>query len=411
MAASPQKKLRIEKTNFQMDNRVIIAYACENKGSEPGVGYFWSKAISEIFENDSFFLITRKNNDISALTAKSNIKKIGIDLPKQLLFIKKALGVRIYYFIWQLLVFFHLIRNYKKYKNSTIHQLTFTPMYFPPIFFLLPFKFVWGPIGGGESFPLRYLFAFKLKDAIKEMIRVFMRYSIYVNPLFYAGCINSSKIICSTPDSAKMILKIFQKKVFTEIMVFDEDKDFDKTERTKTIIIANRLIDWKMTHLFVQAFHEFSNENNTEYILKIIGDGSYYDKIKPYLKNKNIVHFKRFEEREEMLNHLKQSSLFVSMSLHDSGAASLLEAMSYGVPFLVSNSGAHKVYLDKNVGFSFDLETYDKDVLKIKNLLKQILSDEQQLSKESQNVLKCYNNYFSEKVKTKRIEKIIKSII
>ena len=46
-------------------DRVIIAYACENKGSEPGVGYYWTKAISRIFENDSIVLITRKNNDVS----------------------------------------------------------------------------------------------------------------------------------------------------------------------------------------------------------------------------------------------------------------------------------------------------------------------------------------------------------
>jgi glycosyltransferase involved in cell wall biosynthesis len=256
-------------------------------------------------------------------------------------------------------------------------------MYFPPIYFLLPLKFIWGPIGGGESFPLRYLFAFKLKDAMKEIVRVLMRYSIYINPVFYAGCINSIKIICSSPDSANMIPKIFHKKVFTEIMVFDEDKEVSKTEKSKSIVIANRLIDWKMTHLFVQAFHEFSKENKTEYTLTIIGDGPYYDKIKPYLSNTKIVHYKRFEHREEMLERLKCSSLFVSMSLHDSGAASLLEAMSYGIPFLVTNTGAHKVYLDKNVGFSFNLESYAKDLRKIKFLLKEILNDEKKLNIES----------------------------
>mgnify|MGYP006121566683 CR=1 FL=1 len=392
---------------MQVVDRVIIAYACENKGSEPGVGYYWTKAISETFEKEAIFLMTRKNNDINSLTKNSNINKIGIDLPKEFLFIKKVFGVRVYYFIWQFLVFIHLLTKYKRYKNVTIHQITFTPMYFPPIFFILPFKFVWGPIGGGESFPLKYLSAFKFKDVLKELIRVFMRYSIYINPFFYAGCINSTKIICSSPDSAKMIPRIFHKKVTTELMVFDKDKEVSNLKKSKSIVIANRLIDWKMTHLFVQAFDEFTKEKKTKYTLTIIGDGPYYDKIKPFLCNKNIVHYKRFELREEMLEHLKNASLFVSMSLHDSGAASLLEAMSYGIPFLVTNTGAHKVYLNKGVGFSFDLKSYKQDVKKIKLILKRILSDDEILRKESANIIECYNKHFSVLVKNKRIKNIL----
>ncbi|WP_111709968.1 glycosyltransferase [Lutibacter citreus] len=389
-----------------MINRIIIAYACENKGSEPGVGYYWTKAISDIFEKESILLITRKNNDVSSLFKNKNLKVKGIDLNRRFLFLKKILGVRIYYFIWQFLVFIHLLFNHKNYKNVIIHQLTFTPMYFPPIFFILPYKFVWGPIGGGESFPIKYLSAFKIIDIIKELLRLLMRYSIYINPLFYAGCINSTNIICSSPDSANMIPKIFHKKVSTEIMVFDEDKEISTLKKSKTIVIANRLIDWKMTHLFVQAFYEFTNENKTEYTLTIIGDGPYYDKIKPFLENKNIFHFKRFEHREDMLSHLKKASLFVSMSLHDSGAASLLEAMSYGVPFFVTNTGAHKVYLNKKVGFSFDLESYNDDLEKIKLSLKKLLNDDI-LSVESDKIMNCYNNYFREEVKIKRIKTIL----
>ena len=164
-----------------------------------------------------------------------------------------------------------------------------------------------------------------------------------------------------------------------------------------------------MTDLFVQAFHEYTKENKTEYTLTIIGDGPYYDKIRPYLSDNIIVHYKRFEKREEMLDQLKKSSLFVSMSLHDSGAASLLEAMSFGIPFLVTNTGAHKVYLNKGVGFSFDLKSYNKDIAKIKLILKDILKNEDVLRKESIKIINCYNNYFKEEVKIKRIKNIIGS--
>lgn len=388
-------------------SRIVIAYACEDSGSEPGVGFYWTKAIAKADEGNKVLLLTRKNNKVFELTKLNNIEIKGIDLPSSLLFIKRIIGVRLYYIIWQFLVFSHIIINFRNYKSAIIHQVTFTPLYYPPIFFLLPLKFIWGPLGGGETYPLAYLKSLKLKDRIKEIVRQFIRHSIYINPIFYFACFRSVKIICSTPESASMFPKMFRKKVEVELMVFDSDKEIVQQEKEKTIIIANRLIDWKMTHLFVESFYEFKKDNKTGYKLLVIGDGPYYDKIEKFIDGKTVIHFKRFEERIEMLSLLKKASLFVSMSLRDSGAASLLEAMSYGIPFLVSNSGAHKVYLEKGIGYSFNLKSFSEDKVKIKNILKNILYDKQELAKESDKVLNCFYSYFSENKKTKRIKKTI----
>lgn len=388
-------------------DRIIVAYACEDSGSEPGVGYYWTKAIASICKNEKILLLTRKNNNVNEIIDNTTLYSIGIDLPERLLFIKKIIGTRIYYFIWKFLILFHLVANYNRYKGAIIHQLTFTPMYYPPIFFILPFKFIWGPLGGGESFPLSYLKAFKTIDALKELYRIVLRNSIYINPLFYLGCAKSIKIICSSPDSARMIPKIFRDKVVVEIMVFDKDKSLEVRKPQKNIIIANRLIDWKMTPLFVEAFSEFIKSNSTDYKLIIIGDGPYYSQIKPFVDHQNIIHYHKFKEREDMLKLLKNASLFVSTSLHDSGAASLLEAISYGVPFLVSKAGAHYVYLNKGIGFGFELNNYDSDKEKIKRILTELLYDSTTLDNESRKIMECYNDYFSEQPKTNRIKDIL----
>lgn len=388
-------------------DRIIVAYACEDSGSEPGVGYYWTKAITSICNNEKILLLTRKNNNVKEIVDNKTLFCRGIDLPKKLLFIKKIIGTRVYYFIWKFLVFFHLLSNYKEYKGAIIHQLTFTPMYYPPIFFILPFKFIWGPLGGGESFPLSYLRAFKVVDALKELYRIVLRNSIYINPLFYLGCSKSIKIICSSPDSANMIPNYYKHKVVVEVMVFDKDKHLEARNLEKNIVIANRLIDWKMTHLFVEAFSEFIANNPTDYKLIVIGDGPYYSAIESFIDNQNIIHYSKFKKREDMLQLLKNASLFVSTSLHDSGAASLLEAMSYGVPFLVSKAGVHHVYLDKGIGFGFELDNFKSDKEKIKILLGKLLSDPAILVSESQKIIECYKDYFSEKTKTSRIKHII----
>ena len=380
--------------------RIIIAYACEDAGSEPGVGFYWTKTLANVYKDDETILITRKNNNTDSLNIS---KTIGIDLNSPFLKIKTILGTRIYYLIWSFLVFIHLLVNYKTYKGSIVHHITFTPIYYPPIYFILPFNFIWGPIGGGETYPVSYLKNMKIIDILKETIRFFLKYSIYINPLFYFGCKNSSTIICSTSDTAALIPNRYKNKTIIELMVFDEDKHNDHVSIKKDIVIANRLINWKMTHLFVEAFYTYNKDYSSDYRLLIIGDGPYFKYIEKYIDNEKIIHIKRFEKRTDMLSILQNSSLFVSMSLRDSGAASLLEAISYGIPFLVTDSCAHKVFLEQNIGFSFTLENFNTDKIKIVKLLKSILENEEILINERKKIISVYDSYFSEDGKAKRI--------
>jgi hypothetical protein len=77
------------------------------------------------------------------------------------------------------------------------------------------------------------------------------------------------------------------------------------------------------------------------------------------------------------------------------------------VPFLVSKAGVHHVYLDKGIGFGFELDNFKSDKEKIKILLGKLLSDPAILVSESQKIIECYKDYFSEKPKTSRIKHII----
>ncbi len=385
---------------------IIIAYACEDKGSEPGVGFHWAKAILKLNIDGETIIITRKNNNILRLTEDKKGKVIGIDVAKRFLFFKKLFGIRTYYLLWTILVFFHLLKNFRLYKNHTVHHITFTPIYYPPIYFILPFKYNWGPVGGGETFPNVYLKSMKFKDILSEFVRICIKYSIYINPFFYFGCFHSENIICSTYETKALIPKIFKKKVTVELMVMDYDKFNIRSQTEKTIVIANRLINWKMTHLFVEAFSDFIRKNKTDYKLIIIGNGPYLNKIKPFIDNQQIIHYCSFEKRIDMLNILKKASLFVSMSLRDSGAATLLEAVSYHIPFLVTNSGAHKLFLDNDIGFTFNLENYNIDKKKIEKILSKILF-ENVLIKEKEKVKEKYSLFYSEEIKFNRIQKIL----
>ena len=72
---------------------------------------------------------------------------------------------------------------------------------------------------------MAYYKSMKLGDIISEIFRSILKYTIYVNPLFYLGCYRSIKIICSTDETFQSIPKFYRNKVVLELMVMDLDKN------------------------------------------------------------------------------------------------------------------------------------------------------------------------------------------
>ena len=113
---------------------LLIAYACEpNKGSEPGVGWNILLELSKYFE---ITLITRSNNIhlIEQETSSKKIKLLPVDLPKKILFVKKIIGIQLYYLLWQ------LIAIIKVYKNKSQYDITYL-VTFGNLFYLNLFPF------------------------------------------------------------------------------------------------------------------------------------------------------------------------------------------------------------------------------------------------------------------------------
>ena len=83
-------------------NILISAYACEPlKGSEPGVGWNLSVALSK---KHNVTVITRLNNkkNIEKYLDENPIENLNFiyyDLPKSLIWIKKIIGVQVYYML------------------------------------------------------------------------------------------------------------------------------------------------------------------------------------------------------------------------------------------------------------------------------------------------------------------------
>ena len=125
----------------------------------------------------------------------------------------------------------------------------------------------------------------------------------------------------------------------------------------KIWIWVGSLIERKNPLLLVDAIKKL----NTDDIFIFCGDGNLYSEIKEQIKNlNNVIPTGNIDNIDE---YLQASDYYISTSLSEGLPMSVLEAMSCGVPVLLSDIEQHKYVLkDDNAGIVFKIND-EKDLI------------------------------------------------
>jgi len=156
-------------------------------------------------------------------------------------------------------------------------------------------------------------------------------------------------------------------------------------EKNKYLVMISRLIPHKGAHILVEAFvklkQEFKEDEKIRDLkLAIVGGGVYTDK---YVRNLqrlaspcNQIIFTDFQAGENLEQLYTHALALVHPSLNEGLPITVLQAMAYGRPVLVSNLAEHRELIDDN-RFIFK----ENDVEDLKNKILHFL----QLTNEEKN--------------------------
>lgn len=321
---------------------LVSAYGCEpGTGSEQGVGWNW---VIQMAKNNKLHVITRANNR----------EKIEGNIPKEVAdnivfyyydtlkilrcFKKKAHGLYVYYFFWQIGIL-SLVRNIiKQYAPDYTMHLTFGSMWMPTFLHLFRTPFIWGPVGGGDCEPVSFFKILPLRQRFQAYLRLVLIKSIPVNPFIRLLCARSCIILCRTKSSGDVLPQMYdgKKHVILETAieeVFDIHKSC-KTHRTINLISVGRLMPSKNIITAIRALHLPSCRGlNIKYT--IIGSGPEKKKIKDEIQRLNLedrVVMVSEIHRKEVLGKLLESDIFIFPSLREGGSWALMEAMAAALP-------------------------------------------------------------------------------
>lgn len=137
----------------------------------------------------------------------------------------------------------------------------------------------------------------------------------------------------------------------------DEGKGLDKTDKSFVFVTTCRLVAIKNLERLIEAFGGLVKKNSDREIsLKIVGDGPERVNLEKRIREKRLEH--RVEIlgfQENVWPYLANSDAFILPSLREGSSVSLAEAMTVGLPSIVTQvGGAAEVLGNSQSGILID---------------------------------------------------------
>lgn len=347
---------------------LISAFAClPLRGSEPGVGWEWPKALSDI-----------SNHDITVLTQAANRPAIEAYLAEhpqlRLRFRYVALtnhfqrlgspGHYLFYYIWQLRVLLIFLSTGEWRKYGLIHHLTYGGIRTGSLLWLFPRPFAFGPVGGAETAPFRLYRALGAKFIVKEMVRKISNLVACVDPVLLMMQLRARRVLART-DETKRVLWLSQNRlqvindVGTSGSLCAPTRPLRETGRPLRLLFAGRLLYWKGLPYLIAALQRLDGDGVALQV-DIAGDGPLRETLATAARKlRHIDLYLHGRLPQPDLFRLSQAAdAFIFPSLHDSGGTAVIEALSFGLPVICFNLGGPPILVSDG-GIALDVSQMD----------------------------------------------------
>ena len=368
--------------------RVLLsAYACEpEKGSEPGIG--WNHAL-QLARYHEVWVITRANNRESIEEALETVPEPRLhpvyhDLPRWMRWWKKGgRGVQVYYYLWQLSLFFVVRRLAGRVDFDVTHHITFGRYWVPSMLPVLRRPFVWGPVGGGDSVPESFRESLSRHGRLRNAARDFARLAASLDPLLRYCARRSTLALAATPATERCLKRLGARNVELMPAVGLSTADIQQLaacpEAGGQIVrfaSIGHLLHWKGFEYGLRAFARAGLEDS-EYV--VIGDGPEMTRLTSVATDLGVrdrVRFLGWVPRSQVLSELSRCHALVHPSLHDSGGWVCLEAMAAGRPVLCLELGGPAVLVEQGTGFVLRADSPAVAVARLADAMRTVAFDE-----------------------------------
>ncbi|POB13198.1 glycosyltransferase [Halobacteriovorax sp. DA5] len=144
------------------------------------------------------------------------------------------------------------------------------------------------------------------------------------------------KVLCVSSTVQIYLISRYSLKN-TIVVINGVEKRFEKISKPKDSIKFLSLSRLHKVKQIDKVISYFGRINNSTSVLNIVGTGPEEKKLKDLVTNSNLksIVFHGFSNNVD--EHYSKNSVFIALSLHEGFGLSVLEAMSFGMPIIMSN--------------------------------------------------------------------------
>jgi lipopolysaccharide/colanic/teichoic acid biosynthesis glycosyltransferase/glycosyltransferase involved in cell wall biosynthesis len=285
-----------------------------------------------------------------------------------------------------------------QYRFDLVHHVTLVGYRQPGCLYKLGVPFIWGPIGGTQDFPFRFLPGAGFRGAIQEGARslvnaVQIRYSRKVRQAMRHAAV----VLAANSECERAIRKHYGRNAVllleTGIDAVRPKSARDPGEELR-VLWSGDLSAHKALHLLFRALSSIREQ--VRFSVRILGTGARLERLRAEARRLGIdevCEFTGFLPLDRAMAQSEWADVFVFTSLRDTSGNVMLEAMSRGVPVICfDHQGAHDIVTDTS-GIRIPLTSPAAAVQELARAIKTVADDRPLLSSLGAGALRRAEDY------------------
>ena len=344
----------VQESSANPRERVLLIVHCLDENFSMESRLSWYRAVHAARRYDTTVLCAEPFADICCdvdpqipglrvvTVPHTQLEKILISAP---------IGFYLAYRLWHQRVVRVARKLNARHRFSLVHQVSYCGYREPGYCWQLDAPFVWGPIGGTQDVPWRFLGQLDVSGAIKEAWRsvantVQLRFGSRVGHALgsaHTTFVANRDVQNSFRRARRLNLPCVLETGITQIA--KEPRARRKPDRPLRVLWTGRLEAWKGLQLLLKAVAGSANDSQIQ--LRVVGSGSRERRLRKLATKLGLdsqvewVPLPPYAQRSE---HYEWADVFAFTSLRDTSGTGLLESLAAGVPIVgLNHQGARDI--------------------------------------------------------------------
>jgi glycosyltransferase involved in cell wall biosynthesis len=280
-----------------------------------------------------------------------------------------------------------------------VHQVNLCGFREPGYLWKLDAPFIWGPIGGTQLYPWRFLTSAGFRGCLAEGLRNLLTViQLRLSPRVRQAARKAAAVLTANSQG---LIDMKRLHAITPVLLLEtglhtivsSPRASDPSQPLR-ILWSGDLLPHKAFHLLLHALAEVSPD--VPYELRVVGRGRLSDSAKDLAERLGVApncQWMGWLPHEEALQHYAWADVFVFTSLRDTSGNVVLESLSYGVPVVCLDHQGAADMITVESGIKVPVSTPPQVVAGLRQAIETLGRDRQALMSLSKGALDRARNF------------------